>query len=476
MLGHVYQGFGQYVKAMESYQKAWETNSEQEVEALFAYAQCCELLMRNDEAKEYYLKVLERDETHAHAHGHLGLLLLGTGVGNFAATRACGLGGQEAIDHLEEALTLFSSLEKEGGGGMKGLGLKKEVEEALAFCREEHEEIEAWEERVALLREEVDFASFPSTFAPPAPAASEVVAVEEETATEEPIEKDTHTHTPQSPHGEDEQPIQALQRTALGHLRAVLRFLRSLSQKITQFFTTLRKGKGHNHDTHTHTHTPEWGPWLNGKKIQSIPSVRITSGEQLMKQYVLQNKPVVIKNFQDAFAGPDAWKRESLKARFGEMPVRVSLSQTGRFDGPENGTLWGLSVEEEVLVRPPQTSMRFGDFVDLLHMAAMGAEIGTHARTRTLTETFYLEYLSVSQYLGEKLVEMIPIPAPAKESGMEHFLTNFWMGKVITHTHTRTHAKYICLYTYTNPYHDHHHLNTHTHTGEYHFAIALRRL
>ena len=68
MLGHVYQGFGQYVKAMESYQKAWETNSEQEVEALFAYAQCCELLMRNDEAKEYYLKVLERDETHAHAH------------------------------------------------------------------------------------------------------------------------------------------------------------------------------------------------------------------------------------------------------------------------------------------------------------------------------------------------------------------------------------------------------------------------
>jgi hypothetical protein len=128
------------------------------------------------------------------------------------------------------------------------------------------------------------------------------------------------------------------------------------------------------------------------------------------------------------------------------MTVRVSLSQTGRFDGPESGALWyvlqenhsmhsrlefklftgprrGLPEDEEVLVRPPQTSMRFPDFVDLLHIAAQPEAAAF------LPETFYLEYLSVTQYLGPELAAMIPMPKPAEDSGLEHLLTNFWMGK-----------------------------------------------
>lgn len=61
-----------------------------------------------------------------------------------------------------------------------------------------------------------------------------------------------------------------------------------------------------------------------------------------------------------------------------------------RYDGPEDGQLWGLPAGEEVLVRPPGTSMAFSDFVHLL-------------RAEGLKETFYLEYLAVHQYLGESL-------------------------------------------------------------------------
>jgi hypothetical protein len=56
--------------------------------------------------------------------------------------------------------------------------------------------------------------------------------------------------------------------------------------------------------------------------------------------------------------------------------IVVSVSEKGRFDGPEDGALWGVPGEE-ILVRPPGASMRFQDFTTLL--------------AANLTETFYLE-------------------------------------------------------------------------------------
>ncbi|CAM9801269.1 unnamed protein product, partial [Hapterophycus canaliculatus] len=60
------------------------------------------------------------------------------------------------------------------------------------------------------------------------------------------------------------------------------------------------------------------------------------------------------------------------------------------FDGAEPGDLWGLGPRDEVLVRPPATSMAFSDFVRLL-------------REEGIKETFYLEYLALHQYLGDAL-------------------------------------------------------------------------
>ena len=66
------------------------------------------------------------------------------------------------------------------------------------------------------------------------------------------------------------------------------------------------------------------------------------------------------------------------------------MSETGRFDGPENGELWGLAEGTDVLVRPT-TSMRFKDFLSL---------VDKHGTNATQTKKCLLEYLSLQQYLG----------------------------------------------------------------------------
>lgn len=74
-------------------------------------------------------------------------------------------------------------------------------------------------------------------------------------------------------------------------------------------------------------------------------------------------------------------------------------------------------------MRPPQVTMRFGDFADLLALQ------GSSASDDVPAASFYLEYLSLAQYLGPAMLAMVPMPRAAQESGMEHFLTNFWMGR-----------------------------------------------
>lgn len=84
--------------------------------------------------------------------------------------------------------------------------------------------------------------------------------------------------------------------------------------------------------------------------------------------------------------------------------MRVSVSETGRFDGPESGALWGLDPNTDVLVRPPATSMQLKDFFDLTKSSNESAnfEIG-NIEEEKVKEIFYLEYLALSQYLGKVL-------------------------------------------------------------------------
>ena len=114
--------------------------------------------------------------------------------------------------------------------------------------------------------------------------------------------------------------------------------------------------------------------------------------------------------------GRAAWSRDGLCAALGELPVRVSVSASRRFDGAEEGPLWGLGAGEEVLVRPPETHMRLRDVMALLQ--------------HPTPEAFYVEYNAAHQYLGDRLQAMAPLP-PHPPS-LRPLLQNLWLGKGAT--------------------------------------------
>eukprot|EP00624_Nannochloropsis_granulata_P001146 evm.model.NODE_15307_length_16043_cov_30.735523.2 len=327
------------------------------------------------------------------------------------APKACGVNREEARKHLTAALEGWEEEEDEEEKGREE-AIRSVVREALAFCEEEEEEVEVWRERVKELKEKITLPPLPSS---------------------RPLPLSTTAPKQQVQQQQQQQPRNAVLR----QLHAFLRSLCSLSSRLSSLFSSLfRKAKGSKEGEEG----KEEGVWLDGKKIKSIPSVRIESKEVLMEEYMARNTPCVITNFQEGFKGREGalWTHAGLSEAVGDEWVRVSLSATGRFDGPEEGALWrrgegeGEDEVEEVLVRPPQTTMRMNDFLSLLRLSQANPSLAPNA-------TFYLEYLSLTQYLGPTLLPSLPLPLPAaaavaadvvgKERGLELLLTNLWVGK-----------------------------------------------
>ena len=71
---------------------------------------------------------------------------------------------------------------------------------------------------------------------------------------------------------------------------------------------------------------------------------------------------------------------------------------------------------DEVLVRPPETHMRLADLLTLLRAPT--------------SETFYLEYNALHQYLGGAMRSKVPLPPQAAQ--LRPLLTNLWLGKGAT--------------------------------------------
>lgn len=164
--------------------------------------------------------------------------------------------------------------------------------------------------------------------------------------------------------------------------------------------------------------------WRSREGMASIPRVTISdhdqgasegqgsalplSAAQFLQQFILKNKPAILTNMQTHWGRSTELKTPSreifstagLVGSFGNNTVTVSVSQHGRFDGPESGELWGLASDVDVLVRPPTTSMQMVDFLALQGAADPSVP---HA-------TYYLEYLALHQYLGSDFMELIPLP------------------------------------------------------------------
>jgi jumonji domain-containing protein 7 len=172
-------------------------------------------------------------------------------------------------------------------------------------------------------------------------------------------------------------------------------------------------------------------PWEErARNMPAVPHANVTDAEELVS-LMRNSTPLTINNFQARFVH-DAFQIPALEAKFGDMVVRVSVSQSGRyahqqshdafvsyrvrgrFDGPEGGSLWGLNPEREVLVRPPTTAMFFSDFLKLIR--------------RQTPETFYLEYLSLTQYLGTEMMQLAQRPTQSFSADLQLLVSNFWVG------------------------------------------------
>ena len=364
IIGKIYSHYGNHEWAAREYQPlVWQfivdtealgdsnQRSERDTrdfEAVLLQAQTKELLNDGKSAMELYELVLKYDPYNSQAHGSMGLLLLGTGLRNNAAVEACGVHVSDAMYHLNHALR----------GDPKNMLYRNTIQ----YCNNEQRTSQTWKQLLA---------------------------------------RDTKRIT-------HERRVQKQKESQ------VSRFI----EKIKKMLITLLEKIG--------VHVPLKDPreialkkqrtmknkWITRQmEIPSVDRVAIQSAQELLDKYVSQNKPVIITNLQSTWDKRKMTK-EYLSRQYGGARVKVSISETNRFDGPEDGTLWGLDGNQTVLVRPPMTTMLMQDYFQLTDNSMSDVK---------QIETFYLEYLSLQQYLGANFTEdVVPTPPILQELKTRH--------------------------------------------------------
>lgn len=333
-------------------------------------AETQDFLGKAEAARELYEGVLVADPDNGLAHAALGLLLLGTGARNYGAVQACGLNSKEARQHLQRAVQLMPQI--------------SQAQEALDFCKSEMQEVMEWRRRAGEQDSGAEVGAGAGAGASRRWSSEHVLVGVVPSAVVSAL----------APMGLK---IRALSRRLSGELS--VRAQEALCGLVEVLgSTSLAKKCRRRVAAHS---AASGSSSFKARKMEEAWSKRenhmqpmhevhsAPSAEEFMKHFVKQNAPVVVRNgewqpgWHRNVSGPhqesySTFSAQHLRDSFGDSTVRVSLSETGRFDGPESGVLWGLDPKVDVLVRPPTTSMRFRDFMTL---TAAG----------TVKETFYLE-------------------------------------------------------------------------------------
>lgn len=405
-----------------------EVVSEAEMTSLLLLAESYDMVGLPAEAQDMYMYVLSLEPSNVLANTGLGLLLLGTGTRNFASLQACGLNEKSATQHLSWAL---QSKAAKGQSTSAIRNAQDIAEKALKWCKTENTSVHDWaelcESKRKLLMNSISSSGttivglpFPSLFAG---------------LYKKLLQKVVYAIG------------LALQISGICQARAVqsgrlwvveLGVLTRLCSRETLTKTVASAPSANSKDDAILRHQERDTAKIIAMKKkwrerQNIPSVsrvslvgskdlnyrgganghdvRITANE-LIDNYVLQGRPVIITKMQDGWgvfgdnhqekaASKDIFTVAGLARHFGNNTVTVSISQHGRFDGPENGELWGLGRDTDVLVRPPTTFMQLIDFLSL---------VGTSSTPASSNVSFYLEYLALHQYLGPAFSQLIPLP------------------------------------------------------------------
>lgn len=446
---------------------------------LLLLAESYDMIGQAAEALDMYKFVLSVEPGNVLANAGAGLLLLGTGSRNFAALNACGLNEKSALEHLEAALRSNTA---KGQSASSVKNAQDLAQRAVEWCRSEQKSVDRWSE-ICKLKRAALLSGLPRDFllrdllrsgkraAPAAtvsaPASKNSLKALNVSAIRNKLVRDftgalkrlfkgvglcprwleriaflrqwaswcsgAQVSDATNPEAPASAPTSAKTASAGGSREEVLyRASDDDTAKIAAMKNTWKARQG--------MQTVPRISIVGAGQAQGEKGSAITAA-QFYDKFVRQSRPAVISNLQADWGlhgGPqgsspkDIFTVAGLVGAFGNSTVTVSVSQHGRFDGPEKGDLWGLDASTDVLVRPPTTSMKLVDYFALQRQGS--AVEGT---------TFYLEYLALHQYLGQEFLGLISLPGPisaltkrrAADSGhnttqplLQPLVTNLWIG------------------------------------------------
>jgi len=431
-----------------------EAVTEAEMTSLLLLAESYDMVGLPAEALDMYHYLLTLEPNNVLANTGAGLLLLGTGTRNFASLQACGLNQETAIRHL--SLALQSQVAK-GQTANAIRNAQDLAENALNWCKNERLSVENWsqicsEKRNLLLSKLPRMQS--STFG----RSSSTTTFSPSTDMGKQTSASIFTHLGRLRRNLYGKIIEivgglisgsGLCNSRLSRIRLIFGIDSSLWETLCASKTKQTQGRfsqlnndidnDNNNDEgllmltddDTEDITAMKRKWASRQNIPSVPRISVekatkprngetVSATEFFQEFVLKARPVVISNLQSEWGLPvgdgefskDIFTVAGLVKTFGNNTVTVSVSEHGRFDGPENGALWGLDSETDVLVRPPTTSMKFVDFMALIE--GRGKRGGQNANAMSdgasVNTTFYLEYLALHQYLGPEFSRLVSLP------------------------------------------------------------------
>ncbi len=134
--------------------------------------------------------------------------------------------------------------------------------------------------------------------------------------------------------------------------------------------------------------------------MRTLETTSFDSFDQIFKQYLRPNKPVLIKNAFSS-SGVFSWSPQTLKKRVGDTKVQVNFAEKGKF---EIDQVKGGYKNEPV-------SMKFSDYVD----------------RRLGNKNYYLQQISVEETFPE-LLRDIPVGELLEPDSVNATAVNLWMG------------------------------------------------
>ncbi|GAM25792.1 hypothetical protein SAMD00019534_089670 [Acytostelium subglobosum LB1] len=172
--------------------------------------------------------------------------------------------------------------------------------------------------------------------------------------------------------------------------------------------------------------------------VQQIERIECPSPLEFYREYVAQNKPVIIKNAFNNWKALKLWSIEYLRNKMKDTEVTVAVTPDGLGDAIKRSTKDG----KEYFVKPLEKKIPFSQYLDTLeHLPRDDGTSNVHY-LQYQNGSFNLEFEALWQDIDHAAINF------AKEAfGMEPEAVNFWMGedRAISSLHKDPYENIYCV-------------------------------